>query len=82
MLQKVLTFANYAAAVLVCKIMLFCSNYAKHYASTIRQGLVALGENGKRGGKSLQSRMKCVFSEPQIGYSNSSPLSKKKNTYI
>ena len=40
MLQKVLKFANYAEAVLVWKIMLFCSNYAKHYASTIRQGLV------------------------------------------
>ena len=38
MLQKVLKFANYAVAVLVKKIMLFCSNYAKNYASTIRQG--------------------------------------------
>jgi len=35
MLQKVLKFANYAVAVLVKKIMLFCSNYAKNYASTI-----------------------------------------------
>ena len=40
MLQKMLKFANYAVAVLVWKIMLFCSNYAKNYASTIRQGLV------------------------------------------
>ena len=40
MLQKVLKFANYAVAVLVYKIMLFCSNYAKNYANTIRQGLV------------------------------------------
>ena len=38
MLQKVLKFANYAVAVLVKNIMLFCSNYAKNYASTIRQG--------------------------------------------
>ena len=38
MLQKMLKFANYAAAVLVYKIMLFCSNYAKNYASTFRQG--------------------------------------------
>ena len=38
MLQKVLKFAIYAVAVLVKKIMLFCSNYAKNYASTIRQG--------------------------------------------
>ena len=38
MLQKVLIFANYAEAVLVWK-MLFCSSYAKKYASTIRQGL-------------------------------------------
>jgi len=29
MLQKVLKFANYAVAVLVKKIMLFCSNCAK-----------------------------------------------------
>ena len=35
--QKVLKFANYAVAVLVLKIMLSCSNYAKNYASTIRQ---------------------------------------------
>ena len=41
MLQKVLKFANYAVAVLVQKIMLFCSNYAKNYASTIGQGLYA-----------------------------------------
>ena len=41
MLQKVLKFANDAVAVLVKKIMLFCSNYAKNYASTIRQGLRA-----------------------------------------
>ena len=39
MLQKVLKYANYAVAVLVEKIMLFCFNYAKNYASTIRQGL-------------------------------------------
>ena len=31
MLQKVLKFANYAVAVLVEKIMLFCSSYAKNY---------------------------------------------------
>ena len=31
-------FANYPEAVLVWKIMLFCSNYAKNHASTIRQG--------------------------------------------
>ena len=37
MLQKVLNFANYAVAMLVLKIMLSCSNYAKNYASTIRQ---------------------------------------------
>ena len=41
MLQKVLKFANYAVAVLVLKIMLSCSNYAKNYASTIRQCLLA-----------------------------------------
>ena len=41
MLQKVLKFANYAVAVLVLKIMLFCSNYAKNYASTVRQGLLS-----------------------------------------
>ena len=41
MLQKVLRFANYAVAVLVLKIMLFCSNYAKNYASTVRQGLLS-----------------------------------------
>ena len=35
-----LKFANYAVAVLVLKIMLSCSNYAKNYASTIRQCLV------------------------------------------
>ena len=46
MLQKVLKIAKYAAAVLVCKIMLFCSNYAKNYASTIRQGL---GTNNRFG---------------------------------
>ena len=40
MLQKVLKFANYAVAVLVLKIMLSCSNYAKNYASTIRQCLI------------------------------------------
>ena len=39
MLQKVLKFANYAVAKLVLKIMLSCSNYAKNYASTIRQCL-------------------------------------------
>ena len=39
MLQKVLKFANYAVAVLVEKIMLFCSSNAKNYASTIRQDL-------------------------------------------
>ena len=40
MLRKLLKFANYAVAVLVLKkIMLFCSNYAKNYASTIRQDL-------------------------------------------
>ena len=39
MLQKVLKFANYAVAGLVEKIMLFCSNYAKHYTTTIRQCL-------------------------------------------
>ena len=39
MLQKVLKFANYAVAVLVLKIMHSCSNYAKNYASTIRQCL-------------------------------------------
>ena len=39
MLQKVLKLADHDEAVLVCKIMLFCSNYAKNYASTIRQGL-------------------------------------------
>ena len=33
MLQKVLKFANYAVAVLVKKIVLFCSNYAQNYAS-------------------------------------------------
>ena len=38
MLQKVRKFANYAEAVLVWKIMLLFSNYAKNYASTIRQG--------------------------------------------
>ena len=32
-------YANNAVAVLVQKIMLFCSNYAKNYASTIRQDL-------------------------------------------
>ena len=42
MLQKVLKFANYAVAVLVLKIMLSCSNYAKTYASTIRQYLLAI----------------------------------------
>ena len=47
MLQKVLKFANYAVAVLVKKIMLFCSNYAKNYASIIRQGL---GKTSKRKG--------------------------------
>ena len=41
MLQKVLKFANYAVVVLVLKIMLSCSNYAKNYASTIRQCLNA-----------------------------------------
>ena len=40
MLQKVLKFANYAVAVLVLKIMLSCTNYAKSYASTIRQCLL------------------------------------------
>ena len=40
MLQKVLKFANYAVAVLVLKIILSCSNYAKNYASTIRQCLL------------------------------------------
>ena len=39
MLQKVLKFANYAVEVLVEKIMLFCFNYTKNYACTIRQGL-------------------------------------------
>ena len=36
MLQKVLKFAYYAVAVLIWKIMLFCSYYAKNYNSTIR----------------------------------------------
>ncbi len=40
MLQKVLKIANYAVAVLVLQIMLFCSNYAKNYASTIHQSLL------------------------------------------
>ena len=44
MLQKMLKFANYALAVLVLKIMLSCSNYAKNYASTIRQCLRAFNE--------------------------------------
>ena len=39
MLQKVLKFAYYAVSVLVCKIMLFYSNFARNYPSTIRQGL-------------------------------------------
>ena len=42
MLQKVLKFVNYAVAVLVLKIMLSCSNYAKNYASTIRQCLAEI----------------------------------------
>ncbi len=42
MLQKVLKIANYAVAVLVSQIMLFSSNYAKNYASTIYKSLVAL----------------------------------------
>ena len=46
MLQKVLTFANYAVAVLVLKIMLCCSNYVKIYASRIRQCLPGGGEEG------------------------------------
>ena len=42
MLQNVVQFSNYAVAVLVQKInTLFCSNYAKNYASTIRQGQVS-----------------------------------------
>ena len=41
MLQKVIKFANYAEAVLVWKSMVFFSNYAKHYARTILQGLTA-----------------------------------------
>ena len=35
MFQKVLKFANYAEAVLVWEIMLFCSNYAKDYAAVL-----------------------------------------------
>ncbi len=40
MLQKVVKIANYAVAVLVSQIMLFSSNYAKNYASTIYQSLL------------------------------------------
>ena len=47
MIQKVLKFANYAVAVLVLKIMLSCPNYAKNYASTIRQCLHGRGEGNK-----------------------------------
>ena len=40
MLQKVLKFANYAVAVLV-----FCSNFAQNYPSTIHQGLNGILES-------------------------------------
>ena len=59
MLQKVLKFANYAVAVLVKKIMLFCSSYAKNYASTIRQGLGIPPRGG--GGQSLPPYMVIHF---------------------
>ena len=36
--KKQLKFANHAVAVIVSKMMLFCPNYAKNYASAIRQG--------------------------------------------
>ncbi len=41
MLQKVPKIANYAVAVLVSQIMLFSSNYAKNYASTIYKSLLS-----------------------------------------
>ena len=41
MVQKVLKCVNYFVAVIVCKIMLFCANYAKNYVSIIRLGLHA-----------------------------------------
>ena len=58
MLQKVLKFANYSVAVLVKKIMLFCSSYAKNYASTIRQGV---GIPPRGGGQSLPPYMVIHF---------------------
>ena len=52
MLQKVLKFAYYAMVMLSKKIILFCSNYAKNYASTIRQGLiVGLRTDGQSDGQ-------------------------------
>ena len=41
--EKRLKFANHAVAVIVSKMMLFCPNYAKNYASAIRQGLLCSG---------------------------------------
>ena len=35
--------ANHAVVVIVSKMMLFCPNYAKNYASAIRQGLLCSG---------------------------------------